>query len=214
MTTIRGNAELLAERNGYEERLVDVVRASEDLLSISRKARLVEDVVDSDARIVECDLRELIEESAVAVTERYPNTDVTIDGPETCPVEAAPRLEIAIENLLENAAEHNDAAQPQVSVCIEEGDPPRLTIADNGPGIPEAEISVIEDERETALEHGSGLGLWLVKWIVDRSDARLAFEATDEGTTVTLQFGADADRAEQSEHQTTSVTTTATQEAS
>jgi signal transduction histidine kinase len=213
MTTIRGNVELLAERNGYDKPLVDVVNASEDLLSISRKARLVEEIVDSDARTVECDLREIIDETAAKMRDEYPDTEITIEGPDTCPIEAAPRLEIAIENLLENAVEHNDAANPQVSIRLANSGNPQVTIIDNGPGIPEAEISVIQDERETALEHGSGIGLWLVKWIVERSDAQLAFETSEDGTSVTLQFGADAEQIEHTDSQATPVTPTIPEEA-
>jgi len=33
----------------------------------------------------------------------------------------------------------------------------------------------------TPKHHGSGLGLWLVKWIVDRSGGELAFEESDLG---------------------------------
>jgi PAS domain S-box-containing protein len=208
MTTIRGNVELLAERNGYDKPLVDVVNASEDLLSISRKARLVEEIVDSDARTVECDLREIIDETAAKMRDEYPDTEITVEGPNSCPVQAAPRLEIAIENLLENAAEHNDAANPRVSVRIEDSETPQLTIVDNGPGIPETEISVIQDKRETALEHGSGIGLWLVKWVVDRSDAQLTFETSEDGTAVALQFGTDVDHIEQTGPQTVSPTAT------
>jgi PAS domain S-box-containing protein len=203
MTTIRGNAELLAQQNDHEKPLLDVVEASEDLLSISRKARLVEEVVDSDARTVACDLRELVEESAQRVRDRYPHTEITVAGPDSCPVEAAPRLEIAIENILENAAEHNDAAEPHVTVEVESGDTPVVTVADNGPGIPEAEIAVLHDERETALEHGSGIGLWLVKWIVDRSEAQLYFETIEEGTRVTLHFGSKAEPPDQPDGDTT-----------
>jgi signal transduction histidine kinase len=95
----------------------------------------------------------------------------TIDGAEQCPVEAVPKLDIAIENLVENAVEHNDATRPRVSVEVTNGDRPTLVVSDNGPGIPEQEIAALEGERETSLEHGSGIGLWLVKWIVDRSNA-------------------------------------------
>ncbi|MGQ3329886.1 histidine kinase N-terminal 7TM domain-containing protein [Halorubrum sp. FL23] len=39
-----------------------------------------------------------------------------------------------------------------------------LVVEDDGPGIPDHEIEAVESGRETALEHGSGLGLWVVEW--------------------------------------------------
>jgi hypothetical protein len=44
---------------------------------------------------------------------------------------------------------------------------------------------VLEALEETALEHGSGLGLWLVKWGVGALGGTVTFDTTD-GTTVTL----------------------------
>jgi signal transduction histidine kinase len=51
----------------------------------------------------------------------------------------------------------------------------RISVRDNGPGIPEQERTAIDTGRETALEHGSGLGIWLTYWVVDNSGGRLRF---------------------------------------
>jgi PAS domain S-box-containing protein len=189
LTAIRGNAaQVAAEVDGtHGERLETVVSASEDLLSISRKTRLVEDVVDGDTEITEYDLRSVSESAIESVQERYPELAATVEGPETCYVECVPNITVAIENIVENAAEHNDSSMPRALVRID-GDPPRLAISDNGPGIPEEEITVLEQEEETALTHGSGIGLWLVKWVVERSSAELTFETDESGTTVILRF--------------------------
>jgi len=65
----------------------------------------------------------------------------------------------------------------------------RLTVADNGPGIPDQEINVLTTGRETALEHGSGLGLWLVYWLAEKSEADLQFgESELGGAAVSLVF--------------------------
>jgi len=65
----------------------------------------------------------------------------------------------------------------------------RLTVVDNGPGIPEQEINVLTTGRETALEHGSGLGLWLVYWLAEKSEAELQFAEADlGGAAVSLVF--------------------------
>jgi len=36
---------------------------------------------------------------------------------------------------------------------------------------------------ETPLEHTSGLGLWLIKWVVNESAGEIAFEESDLGGT-------------------------------
>lgn len=55
-------------------------------------------------------------------------------------------------------------------------------VSDDGPGIPQQETDVIASGQETPLQHGSGLGLWLVDRVVSQSNGTLSFEV-DGGTT-------------------------------
>ena len=49
------------------------------------------------------------------------------------------------------------------------------------------ELDALRANRETPLEHASGLGLWLTSWIVDFADGDVTY-AVDDGTTVTLEL--------------------------
>jgi len=60
-----------------------------------------------------------------------------------------------------------------------------LQVVDDGPGIPPHELDVVEDGTESALAHGSGLGLWLATWGTAALGGRLAFD-TENGTTATV----------------------------
>jgi signal transduction histidine kinase len=111
--------------------------------------------------------------------------------PEEQYVSAAPKLSVAIDNIVQNAVEHNDADAPRVEITIRpataETEYVELTVADNGPGIPEQEREVLLKGKETDLRHGSGLGLWIVKWVVTRSGGRIDFDKNDSrGSRVTL----------------------------
>jgi signal transduction histidine kinase len=66
----------------------------------------------------------------------------------------------------------------------EEPDAVEIVVADDDPGIPEEEIEILERGEETGLEHTSGLGLWLVHWIVTESGGSVAFESSDTGGSV------------------------------
>jgi nitrogen-specific signal transduction histidine kinase len=59
-------------------------------------------------------------------------------------------------------------------------------IDDNGPGIPQPEIDILESGNETALEHGSGLGLWLANWGTKQLEGNLSFDVDDDGTRVAV----------------------------
>ncbi len=69
-------------------------------------------------------------------------------------------LPYALDNVLDNAVEHNDADTPQVDVVVEpavEGDRVVLRVADNGPGFPETEQAVLTTERRhRSRQHGHG----------------------------------------------------------
>jgi len=41
-----------------------------------------------------------------------------------------------------------------------------VRVGDNGSGIPEHERRTLAGADETPLRHGSGVGLWLVYWLV------------------------------------------------
>lgn len=62
-----------------------------------------------------------------------------------------------------------------------------ITIVDDGPGIPEKELVPIESGAETDLQHGIGLGLWELRWCVDKLNGELSFEVAD-GTTVRVKI--------------------------
>lgn len=135
-------------------------------------------------------------------------------------VSALPAIRRAVANVVENACKHNDSDEPTVEVTVaatvespegesssDQSSPDvgrhhpteatvggvRLVVADDGPGIPEQEHAVLQKGRETALEHGSGLGLWLVYWAVDRSGGTLDISENDpRGSVVELHLPAAA----------------------
>ena len=48
-------------------------------------------------------------------------------------------------------------------------------------------VAVLQRGRETSLEHASGLGLWLVHWIVTESGGSVSFEEREpRGSVVEL----------------------------
>lgn len=60
-----------------------------------------------------------------------------------------------------------------------------MSIGDDGPGIPETELASIRAGNETELQHGRGLGLWQLRWGVEKLNGDFSFE-TDNGTTIRI----------------------------
>lgn len=63
-----------------------------------------------------------------------------------------------------------------------------LTVVDNGNGIPPSERTVLEKETEEPLDHGSGLGLWVVAWAVRSLDGEISFDTSSDGTEVRIRL--------------------------
>lgn len=79
-------------------------------------------------------------------------------------------LAAVFRNLLTNAIVHNDTEAPEITVGVETvDDRAEVSIADNGPGIPDEQKQQIFAEGEMGLESGgTGIGLYLVDTLVDR----------------------------------------------
>ena len=86
-----------------------------------------------------------------------------------------------------DAPEHGDGDPSAVISVTEMDEWIRVDVTDDGPGIPEYERVVIEDGDESPLEHGSGLGLWLVEWGVTVLGGDVSFDV-DDGTTVSIRL--------------------------
>jgi signal transduction histidine kinase len=103
-------------------------------------------------------------------------------------------LRQAFSNLLRNSAEAARNGTPvQVKVAAENDEQGvRLTITDNGRGIPQDRMGKIFIPFFTTKAQGTGLGLALVHRIVSEHGGTIAVSSGDWGTTFTLAFPAQA----------------------
>lgn len=68
------------------------------------------------------------------------------------------------------------------------GDSAIITIEDDGSGLPQSEQQVLIVGDETPLDHGSGLGLFPVHWVVLNLGGEIQLGANQAGTTVQLHL--------------------------
>jgi PAS domain S-box-containing protein len=195
MTRIMGRAEVIAtEDNAYTDTAEAILDSADDLVEIGERAREVETMMSvSPAAEEEVTVANLVGGVLGEYRTAYPDATLSVDADESLTVPADGRiLSRVLDNLVENALAHNDAPTPVVTVSArvtDDGEAVRVSVADNGPGLPEQEQAVIEAGTESPLEHGSGLGLWAVKWGVVRLGGDLEFtENEPEGTVVTVRL--------------------------
>jgi signal transduction histidine kinase len=193
MNTIIGRAELIADGDHeYADSAETILTSADDLVSVGERARQVERMMSiAPSAEADVELAALVEGILEEYRAAHPEATLSVDIDESLTVPVDGRiLSQVLDNLVENALEHNDAPTAVVTVSARPTDTGvRLAVADNGPGIPEAERAVIEAGDETSLEHGSGLGLWAVKWGVVRLGGELAFSDNEpHGAVVTIDL--------------------------
>jgi len=103
---------------------------------------------------------------------------------------AGREFETALAELVTNAIRHDSEGETSVSLdARDDGEWIILTVTDDGPGIPASEVAVLESGEETPLNHGTGLGLWLVNWVVTHYGGSFQLSGED-GTVATLRLPA------------------------
>ncbi|MEA1931346.1 MAG: histidine kinase N-terminal 7TM domain-containing protein [Euryarchaeota archaeon] len=186
-----GYLDIVRERTDSEQ-LKDMLgvaaRNVEGVLELGEKARSVERTLNADELGTEpVEIAPLVDEIATSLTEDHGGT-VDNRVPTDLVIETNPQLLRSLfANLIENGLEHSETNKPAVTVdVVVDCHSARFDIRDNGPGIPAHELDVIDEGEETDLEHGSGIGLWLVTWASTALGGSVSFDTGEDGTTVTV----------------------------
>jgi len=204
INVIEGNAALLGdavEEKHLQASVEGIERRVKNLKQLSEKAVTVRSVFDEGRRIdTVCDIGELLEAVATEFESRHPAASLTVGEFDALYVRADIRLKLALNELVSNAIVHNDQQHPSVAMMATPAKENReeewvdIVIADNGPGIPTQERNTIETGDETPLQHGTGLGLWLVYWAISLLGGDIRIDQSSAGTRITLTLlRADAD---------------------
>jgi PAS domain S-box-containing protein len=191
LEVLLGNLDLLEKRiaegpDGHADLLSQARDSADDLARLAREAHEIHRTLDApvpdDASINCAALTARLVEDLRA---EYPHADIDLTTTDGTTAAATDRLGSAIEELVTNAVVHNPDPEPSVRVTVAPAPEPGWTdvvVADDGPLIPESERAVINDDADISpLQHGTGLGLWLVRWTVERFGGTVSLELREAG---------------------------------
>ncbi|MEP2186683.1 ATP-binding protein [Roseibium sp.] len=160
------------------QRIRDMVKG---LLRMIETCLIAERIEDGALRISRApiDLRLLLETAVENSQKTAPGHDFNLEFPEQLPHLSADMklLEIAINNLLENAIKHTPAGTAVTVAIKAEDGTVDLLVLDNGPGITAQDSGrIFEKYYRGAKTSGTGLGLYLVRAIIEANDGSVFHE--------------------------------------
>lgn len=203
ITVIRGFAEALHDNPDLPSEVQKEI-TSKIVRNCNRMAALIKDLLTladieniPSSRLNLCDLAELVERCCLMLLEIFPDAQISIDQrqPELVLVADIDLLELAVMNLMENAAKYS-AHPAQIHLVLEEeSGNVVIKVADQGIGIPLADQEHIFDRFYTVDKAhsqkmgGSGLGLSIVKTIVEKHFGTISLESElGKGSTFTIRL--------------------------
>jgi signal transduction histidine kinase len=186
LVVVESYTELLAESLTDEQSRTyarTVIEAAKQAADITETAKDVTDVLlQVGVEQTPIPLRTELDRQVEQVRADQDRATVAVEGviPDVT-VMADDLLEAVFRNLLTNAVVHNDKGVAEVTVSAEATDDAvRVSVADNGPGIDDDHKERIFQEGEKGLETGgTGIGLYLVKTLVDKYDGDVWVEDND-----------------------------------
>lgn len=199
LTVMKGNIELLEERQNLSpeersavsdfrestENLIQIVNDLLDLSKIEGGRFKLEPEKTSLAGLISTTiayLKDFAEKNNIAISFRKPKNDfyIFVDGS---------RLTQAINNIIDNAIKYSKGGGRVEITIREEEKTVTLAVKDDGMGIPKRDQKMIFEKffrasNTAGAQVGSGLGLFLVKNIVEQSGGKIWFESQEgAGTT-------------------------------
>ena len=146
-----------------------------DILNISRNARII-------PNYTVLNLWKIIEEIFDQYEFEYPKERfdklIEIENESITVISDAHRIKVILDNLVANGLRYHrkSARKPFVKIYIKiEEEVLLIKVADNGIGILEKELPKIYDMfyRATDYKHGSGLGLYIVKEVIEKLEGNI-----------------------------------------
>ncbi|MBV8755999.1 MAG: sensor histidine kinase [Deltaproteobacteria bacterium] len=192
LAVLRAHLELARERDAaqserYNEMLGEVERINgltKEFMTLARDTPLVVEPIE---------LTELAREVAANARLAIHTLEVEVSGPTVSLDGDRAKLQQALYNLVINAGQ---VGAQHVRIEVAEG--PRITVSDDGPGIPADVATTLFDPFVTKRPGGSGLGLAVVRHVVERHGGTIELEPAARGARFSIilrgAHGPDPDR--------------------
>lgn len=185
---IQGYTTLLARRRDEpDEYLAPIERRSDAIASLIDDMKELADLFSGEHTPAPTNVSTVVLREVENARSRHEAATFEVDLPSELYVLATGAASAVFANLLQNAVQHHDGAEPTVSVSAERH-PRTVTVhvVDDGPGIRD---DVKEHLFDSAIESGEGRGIALVKTLMNHYGGTVSVHDNEpRGTEVVVEF--------------------------
>ena len=193
LQVIASYAELLATQVSEADReYVERIRNNaETAVELTRSARdLAGTMLQTQESTEATPLRQTLLAQIDDIRTSYADAVVSVDGGiPSVAVDADEMLSSVFRNVIKNGIQHNDKPHPEVTVSVDvTDDRVRVSVVDNGPGIPDSQKADVFGRGQKGLEsEGTGIGLYLVNTLVEKYGGAVHVDDNEPtGTVATI----------------------------
>jgi len=201
LAIIRGNLDLIEVKNQSGKRLIKteinkIHRAIDRLVEVMevsmRESRMIEAQGTLETNYVA--IAPLIYSQIASFKSMWPDVDIRFsERLDESKVFGEPsQLKLAIYNIVDNARKYSAPGTPVAVDCLKEADEVVISIRNRGTTITREESETLFNKyqrgRNSMNTSGAGLGLWLVKKIIEQHNGTVTLRGFPSGVEVTVRL--------------------------
>jgi len=198
---LRNGVSVVAGRAEHVQTVSDAPAVQDGAEKIRQKAMEIGRLTESVKEIEQATTRTVADRTHRSATDavaavvdtyrdRFPHADISVEERDPMWLHVDDAFDHALGHAVENAIVHNPDPEPSVAVTV--GASPNtgrveVRVVDAGPPIPDSELDALDEFAETtSTSHGSGTGLFVMKWCLESLGGELAFQRHADGNMVSL----------------------------
>lgn len=167
-----------------EEKTNDIDRMTESVREIERTT------TPAQNRRIHKNAFDVVTKTVDELSDKYPNAKFSVEEQTEMWFSIDTAFNQALRHAIENGIVHSNSPVPSVTVTVDESPNTgrvEVSISDSCPPIPEIELNALDESIEnTDVAHGTGVGLFVMKWCIESLGGELTFDRANSGNTVSL----------------------------
>lgn len=192
LNVVSGNIELVSQNEALsdkeQQRLATAIEHVNRVCTIAEKSRSVQETLEQ-ATISSFDLAPLLERVVSQISDRFPDATITTESGLDTQIATSNTFEDALLRLLSAIIQSVPDDPTSIQISCEPTPPENVAISIEAdrPLIPASDREALERGTETQLKHGTGLDLWLAKWIIESGYGAVKFPEDSSRLKITVK---------------------------